>query len=97
MFDRSLCGYVTFALTLAFSKVQPVTELSTSELIPYSHEYSLHFSSCLRPQADFHVYSVGMFVTDCFCFLFGTKGLIWVTFLKVPDSVMTDDLVVVDA
>lgn len=97
MFDQCLRVYVTFALTLAFSKVQPATELSTSELIPYSREYSLHFCFRLRPQAVFHVCSVGMFVTDCFCFLFSTKGLIRVTFLKVPDSVMTDDLAVVDA
>lgn len=39
------------------------------QLIPYSHEFSLHFNSSLRSHAYFHVWLVRMFVTDCFSFL----------------------------
>lgn len=35
-----------------FSKVHSTTGLSTSKLIPYSHEFSLHFSSSLRSEAQ---------------------------------------------
>lgn len=67
VFDQRQC--VSVLLLWPFSKVHSATGLSTSKLIPYSHEFSLHFSSSFRSHAHFHVWLVWMFVTDCFCFL----------------------------
>lgn len=89
VFDQRQC--VSVLLLWPFSKVHSATGLSTSKLILYSHEFSLHFSSSVSSHAHFHVWLVRMFVTDCFCFLYGTTGLIWVTFLKVPDSVALNE------
>lgn len=57
------------------------------------HFFCLSAAICvsLRSHAHFHVWLVRMFVTDCFCFLWGTTNLIWVTFLKVFDSVILNE------
>lgn len=45
----------------------------------------------LRLHSHFHVWLLRMFVTDCFCFLWGMTGWIWVPILKAPDSVVLNE------
>lgn len=51
---------------------------------------SLHFSSSLRSHTCFHGRPFSMFVIDCFCFLRDNTSLIWVTFVRNPDSLGTN-------